>query len=347
MNLVTITEKYNTHQKCISLLEKVKWNGKPICPHCKSDSVTPRELVTKKSNKGRKRKHPIQPRKTPLYHCNNCNKDFTVLMGTIFEGSKMPLQKWFMLITLMINAKKGISAKQISRDLDITYKTAWYSAMRVRCAMLDQADMLSGIIESDAMYVGGKPRHRYATENNEAVLSQVSTKRGKGTLKVPVVGFVERENMQRIVLKMFNNNPTSEELLKMLKRYVKEDNAILMTDEGSEFKKFGNSVQHLTVNHSKKEYARGMIHTNTIEGFWSMFKNGLRGQYHVLSKKYLPFYLAEFAYKYNRRNNQKATFMETIEDALNDPKCAIDYKPKAHPRFLAYKPKRKKRKDTD
>lgn len=257
----------------------------------------------------------------------------------------MPLPKWYMLIALMVNAKKGISAKQISRDLDITYKSAWFSAMRVRCSMLDQGDMLKGVIEADSMYVGGKPRHRNNEhQENAAVLSVVTTKRGKGTKKVPVVGFVERDGTKRIVLKMYNNNPTSDELLKMLKRYVKEDKAILMTDEGSEFKRFKKQVEHHTVNHSQKEYVRGKVHTNTIEGFWAQFKNGLRGQYHVLSKKYLPFYLAEFAFKYNLRNNQSTTFMETIENAVNDSKCVVKYKPKRNPQTLAYKSKTKKRK---
>jgi hypothetical protein len=175
-------------------------------------------------------------------------------------------------------------------------------------------------------------------------LSVINTEktRGKGTKKVPVVGFVERNKLKRIVLKMFNGNPSSEELLKMLKRYVKEDQAILMTDEGTEFAKFKKEVPHYTVNHSKKEYARGKIHTNTIEGFWAMFKNGLRGQYHVLSQKYLPFYLAEFAYKYNHRQREKNTFMETIYNAVNDKKQVVKYKPKTYPRYIAYKQKKKK-----
>jgi len=252
-----------------------------------------------------------------------------------------------MLIALMVNAKKGISASQISRDLGITYKSAWFSAMRVRCAMLDQATMLHGIIESDAMYVGGKPRHRYSSADNEANLSTVTTqKKRTKSKKVPVVGFVEREDLKRIVVKMFNNNPTSRELMSMLKRYVKEDGSKLMTDDAKEYKVLGKEIEHYSVNHSKGEYARKKgklsVHTNTIEGFWSMFKNVLRGQYHVLSKKYLPFYLSEFAFKYNMRNNQDLSFIETIERAVNDPKCVTKYKPTKNPRTIAYRRKKKK-----
>lgn len=340
MKLPELQSKFNTHAKCISHLEKVRWKGKPVCPHCGSSSVTDRALK-KKSKRGRKRTKPEQIRKTPLHHCNECNKDFTVLMGTIFEGSRMPMQKWFMLISLMLDAKKGISSAQLGRNLDITYKSAWYSAMRVRCAMLDQADMLEGIVEMDEVYIGGKPRHRYKAGNNHAVLSKVTTKRGRGTTKIPVVGIVEREGKKRVVTQI-KDNLTGKELLKMLKRYVKQDKTIVMTDEYTGYSQFNKVVQHLSVNHAKKEYVKdGIIHTNTIEGFWSIIKNGIRGQYHVLSKKYLPFYLAEFAYKYNRRSKSNA-FSETINNAVTDEKCAVNYKPKAYPKFLAYKRRKKK-----
>jgi transposase-like protein len=342
MNLSYINEHYNTQAKCVAYLEKVRWHGKPICPHCKSDKITPRALIPKHPA-GRKRIHEEQPRNVPLYHCNGCNKDFTVLMGTIFEGSKIPLQKWFLLITLMVNAKKGISAAQISRDLDITYKSAWFSAMRVRCAMLDQADMLNGIVEMDEAYIGGKPRHRNTPEDNSAAnLSSLSTKSGRGTKQIPVVGIVERDGKKRVVTKILEG-VSSEDLVKLLKRYVNINDAIVMTDGYPGYNAFDKLVQHFSVNHSAKEYVRdGFIHTNTIEGFWSLVKNGIRGQYHVLSKKYLPFYLAEFSYKYNHRNEHDTTFEETIENAVTDKKEMVNYKPTAYPKFLAYKRKKKK-----
>ncbi len=359
MNLITLQEKYNTHDKCVKHLENVRWEGKPICPHCNSDSVTARALI-KKSNRGRKRKNPEQPRKTPMYHCNNCNKDFTVLMGTIFEGSKMPLQKWFMLIALMLNAKKGISAMQISRDLGITYKSAWYSAMRVRCAMLDQADMLEGVVEMDEAYIGGKFRKRKG-ESHVANISyrdieedswKDKKRKGRNPVenKVAVVGIVERGKKGRVVMNV-KDQLRSDDLLKMLKRYVntKDDKTVLMTDDYNGYKSFDKVMQHFTVNHSKKEYVKHLkgikhsIHTNTIEGVWSIIKNSIRGQYHVLSKKYLPFYLSEAAYKYSRRNDtSKMTFSETVNNAVNEEKCEVNYKPKAHPSFLANKRRKKK-----
>jgi transposase-like protein len=352
MNLQKLSEKYNTHLKCIKHLEDVRWGKHPVCPHCESQSVTARSNI-KKSNRGRKRKNPIKLYNTPKYHCNNCNKDFTVLMGSIFEGSKLPLQKWFMLISLMLNARKGISSMQVSRDLGITYKTAWYSAMRVRCAMLDQADMLEGIVEMDEAYVGGKPRKRNSPDSeanigytdfteNEWSKSKKS-KRGRGTKKIAVVGIVEREGKKRVVTQI-KDSLKGKDLLAMLKKYVKMDSAIVMTDEYPSYKSFDKVIQHLVIKHKEKKYAEGIVHTNTIEGFWSIIKNGIRGQYHVLSKKYLPFYLAEFAYKYNRRLDKSTNFDETIDNALADKKCTVKYKPTKYPKFLAYRKKKKKAK---
>lgn len=264
MNLFNIHKQFNTQTRCIKHLEKVRWGKYPICPHCESSSVTPRK----------NRKY--------YYHCNKCNKDFSVLFGTIFESTKLPLPKWFILMAIMLNAKKGISAMQLKRDLAITYKTAWYSAMRVRCAMVGDAKLLEGI--------------------------------------------VEREGKKRVVVQMVEKTQlNSKDMLAMLKKYMKTDKAIVMTDDASFYNKFEAELQNLIIVHSKGEYVKeGIIHTNTIEGFWSIIKNGIMGQYHVLGKKYLPFYLAEFSYKYNRRNKQEESFEETIENAVDDEKCLVN-----------------------
>ena len=305
MNLITLQKKYNTRMKCIRHLEKVRWGKKPACPLCEADSVTKR-----------------RGRESIKWHCNKCNRDFTVLKDTIFEASKMPLPKWFLLIALMLNARKGISSLQLSRDLGVTYKTAWYSAMRVRCAMVDETPMLEGIVEMDEAYIGGKPRKR----SNKTDISTIKPKRGRGTRKTAVVGIVEREGGKRVVTEVADHL-TSKNMLAMLRRYVNTEKAIMMTDEARFYIKFEEVIQHLVIKH-KERYADGIIHTNTIEGFWSIVKNGIRGEYHVLSKKYLPFYLAEFAYKYNSRNRKKEIFDETIEKAVEDEKCLVNYKPK-------------------
>lgn len=310
-----IQSKFNTKTKCYRHLEKTRWEGEPKCPHCDSTRVKRRRT-----------------RKT-FFHCNSCNKDFTVLFGSIFEDSKLPLPKWFMLITMMLNARKGISAMELKRQLGVTYKTAWYSAMRVRCAMIDETPLLEGIIEVDEAYIGGKPRKRNKkgeSPDNEANLSSISTtfapsKRGRGTKKVPVVGFVERGGQKRVVTQIADRL-TTKSMLALLHKYVNEENAIMMTDEAKFYHGFDQVVQHLVIKH-KEKYVDGVIHTNTIEGYWSIIKNGIRGEFHSLSRKYLPFYLAEFAYKYNRRNKQDEAFEETIENAVTDDSCFTNYKP--------------------
>lgn len=329
MNLTNLSAKFNTRDKCIEHITEIKWKGKPKCPSCESLNMTQRKtLIT--------------------WHCNNCNKDTSVLADTIFERSQLPLPKWFQLIALMLNAKKGISAMQISRDLGIAYKTAWYSAMRVRCAMLDWGDMLEGIIEMDETYVGGKPRkrnHKVTIDDNVADLGAVydrsdnRVKRGRGTKKVPVVGIVERKG--RVVAKVMDGL-TSKNLIAMLKQTVKIKDSTLMTDDFSSYKKMDALIERFVINHSAKEYVRGAVHTNTIEGFWSIIKNGIRGQYHVISKKYLPFYLAEYCYRYNRRKlTSGESFDETLDNALSDPKCFTNYKPKGDVKRIVY-PRRTK-----
>lgn len=252
----------------------------------------------------------------------------------------MPLPKWFQMIFLMLNAKKGISAMQIARDLGITYKSAWFAAMRIRCAMLDWGDQLEGIVEMDETYVGGKPRKRNKkAADNVPNLSTVydrddnRIKRGRGTKKVPVVGIAERKG--RVVAKVMERL-TSKQLLAMLKDAVNMEDTTLMTDDFMAYKAMDKEIERFVVQHGKGEYAKGAIHTNTIEGFWSIVKNGIKGQYHVISKKYLPFYLAEFCYRYNRRSEDREdAFTETLDNAVTDGKCLVNYKPKGDVKAIA------------
>ncbi len=325
MNLREIQQKFNTRDKCIKFLEQKKWGDTPISP------FTGKTNVTKRAG-------------TIYYHCNSTNKDFTVLKDTIFEASKMPLPTWFMLIAIMLNAKKGISSAQLSRQLGITYKTAWYAQMRVRCAMVDDGEeLLEGILEMDETYVGGKPRRRgVKIDPSVASLSTVTTekpKRGRGTSKIPVVGIVERSGKKRVVTKVMDTL-TSRDMLSMLKKYVAIDKSIMMTDEFRSYRAFDEYLQHLTIEH-KKEYVRGIIHTNTIEGFWSQVKNGIKGQYQVLSKKYLPFYMVEFSYKYNNRSS-KSNLEKLVSSAVEDEKCVVSYKPKKNVKRIVNPPKTSK-----
>jgi transposase-like protein len=224
----------------------------------------------------------------------------------------------------MVNSKTGISAKEIERDTGVTYKTAWYSAMRVRCAMIDYCHIeLENIVEMDEAYLGGKPK-RIKSADNEPSLSRVENKRGRGTQKTPVVGIVERNG--DIVLKVIEKL-TSRNLLAMLNEYVKTENAVVVTDEFRSYHGFDAVVQHYTIEHGKKQWVKGAMHTNTIEGFWAIVKGSIRGNYISISKKYLPFYLVQAQYIFNNRNFKGNLFERFIKDALTHDPVMEHYKP--------------------
>lgn len=172
MNLMTIFTKFPDQEACIEYLERVRWGDEANCPHCGSVNVG------RKDDSGR----------VGRWNCHACNSSFNVLSGTIFEKTRIPLQKWFLAIGLIVNAKKSLSSFQLARDLDMNQKSAWYMQQRIRAAMLtEEGELLQGIIEADETYVGGKPRKTNRRDDNSK-----PNKRGRGTKKTPVIGVMER-----------------------------------------------------------------------------------------------------------------------------------------------------------
>ena len=313
MNLTQLHSKFGTHEKCLAYLVKLRWGKKPVCHHCGSVHVT-------------------KPKEGIRFHCNKCNKNFSVLMGTIFEETRLELNKWFEIILLTMNAKMGISAAEVSRDVGVKYHTAWFACHKVRCAMVSEEGIkLEGVVEFDESYFGGKPRKQYKKEaDNIANLSQVTNKRGRGTKKVPVVGAVEKKG--QVYVKIIEKL-TSKNLLAMLKKVVKTDDSVVITDDFKSYKQFDNTVEHITIKHDEG-YGHGIKTVNTIEGFWSIIKNGIKGNYRAISKKYLPFYLAEFSYKFNKRNLEKGAFEQLLLNTTKAESCLINYKPKKDARKI-------------
>jgi transposase-like protein len=282
VNIVSIYREFPTEKSCIDRLETVKWKGTPTCPYCKSTKQTPMP-------------------KEARYHCNTCNTTYSVTVGTIFHNTKLDLQKWFLGVALMLNAKKGLSARQLARDLEVNKNTAWFMAMRIRQAMLDDGALLKGIVEMDETYIGGKPRK-----------GGRPGKRGRGTKKTPVVGMVELDGKIRAKVAPKLN---SKRLMQLVRRNVNKGESILITDEFKGYSKANSLVlRHLTINHSVS-YAQGAIHTNTIEGFWALLKRGIVGQYHKVSLSHLQKYVNEFAFRYNIRKNDDV-FNLTLTNAL-------------------------------
>ena len=260
------------------MLEQLRWGDKVFCPRCGSDKVVKVESNSaKKIRKG-------------LYRCKECRKlkqsnQFTVTVGTIFEDSHIKLHVWLQAIILLCSSKKGMSAHQLHRQLGITYKSAWFLAHRIRYAMEQNSfKKMTGTIEADETYVGGKSRRigkQTGLENKTPVVSLVQRNGEVRSFVVPVV--------------------SASTLKKTLTEHLSK-NAKLMTDELRGYKGVGKQFKsHEVVNHSKYEYVRGNVTTNTVEGFFSILKRGINGIYHHVSQEHLHRYLAEFDFRYNHR----------------------------------------------
>ncbi|MEO7859267.1 MAG: IS1595 family transposase [Nitrospirales bacterium] len=256
-------------------LSKIRWPEGPICVHCQSKKIYTLKVVG--------------PSKRVVLKCATCRKQFSATVGTIFERSHIALNKWFMAFQLMASSKKGMSAHQLHRMLDITYKSAWFLAHRIRHVMKQTpfGDKLGGIVEADETYIGGKTRGTGRLDN-----------------KIPVFALVERDGRVRSFTMPL---VTSVNLKRAIDEHV-DKSATLMTDEFTGYKKIGKEfVEHHTVNHSKKEYVRGTATTNTVEGYFSLLKRGLNGTYHHVSQRHLHRYLDEFNFRYNARKEDDAT----------------------------------------
>ncbi len=283
MNIVAIYKKFPTEADCIRHIERVRWNGTPVCPYCKSTRTTP---------------IPSESR----HHCNSCNTTFSVTVGTIFHHTHLPLQKWFLAISLVLNAKKGISARQLARDLEVNKNTAWFMGMRIRNAMFEQGELLKGIVEMDECYIGGKPRKGSGPH-----------KRGRGTSKAPVIGIIQRGG-KVIARHVDKAQLNSKSLAKFVRENVEIAESALITDEFCGYVTVKKFTPHFVINH-QISYADGEIHTNSIEGFWGLLKRGIMGQYHKTTLRHLHQYITEFCYRYNGRDNP-ALFDVTISRAL-------------------------------
>lgn len=315
MNIKEVQKKFGTQEKCLSYLEKLRWGKTVICSYCDSDRV-----IKSKSEQGR-------------YKCYNCNKSFSVMVGTIFQDTKLALPDWFLVTTIVLNSPTGISAKMISRQTGVSLKTSWLTAMKLRCAMIDKNTELHGLLQMDESYFGAsRAKLDKKTPENTPILSKVTDKRGRGTKKVSVVGIVETGGgsvKSKIIEKL-----TTRNLMAMLNHYVKTDESVLVTDGFRSYAKMHESIEHITVKHNERK--KGGLNTNTIEGYWGLIKNGIRGSYKSLSQKYLPFYLVEYDYKYNRRNSKANLFEEFMISALTDESCMLNNKPIKEPKEVVY-----------
>ena len=217
-------------------------------------------------------------------------------MRTIFHHTHLPLQKWFLAISIVLNAKKGISARQLGRDLQINKDTAWRIAMKIRQAMTQQTqrELLTGVVEMDETYIGGKPRKGSSSE---------PLKRGRGTKKTPVVGMIEREGQIRAKVINKHKKLNIKTLNSLVRENVDTENTTLITDEYKGYFGIKHFMPHKVVDHTVW-YVNGDTHTNNVESFWALLKRGIVGQYHKVSLRYLPKYIDEFCFRHNNRKKK-------------------------------------------
>ena len=293
MNLIEVMQRFPDQEACIDHLERIRWRNKPYCPLCGSIRVKP--------------KYEDGIGRIGRWHCHDCNASFKVTHGTLFHGTKIPLQKWFLAIALIVNAKKSLSTHQLSRDLNLNQKTAWRIIACLRAEMTKKGNtLLQGIIEADETYIGGKPRKHGKYKDTEP------SKRGRGTKKTPVLGAIQRGGQ---VVAEVTNNLSGRRIMEFIRSAVNLEGSELITDEFKAYNLIGRQMKHAIVNHREGEYVKDDAHTNTIEGFWSLLKRAWYGTHHHYSTGYTPLYVAEACYKYNYRNH-KNMFEKFVEEVF-------------------------------
>ena len=284
-----------TEDQAREMLEQIRWNGQPVCPHCGNEEVY--KLTPKGDTKTSVRKG--------VYKCKACRKQFTVTVGTVMERSRIKIADWLMGFYLMCSSKKGISAHQLHRTLGITYEAAWFMAHRIRFAMTQEplSQLLGGEVELDSTYIGGKESNKHLSIRNPKNTG------GSTITKTPVFALVERGGELR-ARKM--KTPSNLNIRDEVRKYV-DPSATLMTDEAAAYEMLDKEYSREIVVHGKKQYVNGRASTNTLEGWFALLKRGVMGTFHHVSEEHLDRYVDEFAFRYN---NRKTTDAERTVNAI-------------------------------
>ena len=290
MNLVELIDRYNSDESCREALERLRWPAGVACLRCGDTNV---------NDLGKHNR----------WQCASCRYQFSVTAGTIMHDSHLPLRKWFLAIYLMCESKKGMSANQLKRTLGVAYKTAWYLCHRIREAMGNDGltgPTLFGIVEVDETLVGGRRR---------------GVGKGSREGKTWVAGAIHRDGMVRLERVPNNRKNTLHDFID---RHVSDETEAIYTDELRSYIGIGDDdTRHETVNHSAEEWVVGDVHTNSIEGVWSLFKRSIVGAFHKVSVKHMDRYLEELEWRYNNRDNPHI-FRDTLARIVNtDP---LEYK---------------------
>lgn len=293
-SLISIQKELGTEEQCLAFLETLRWPEGVRCLACDHDKVS--KFVAKGRPRINRKGEEVRSPDRHLYQCLNpeCGHQFTATTGTIFNDSHLPLQKWMLATAVICNAKKGVSAKQLQRDIAVSYKTAWYLSHRIREAMAVgnfDKPKLTGTVEIDETFIGGKAPYGSP----------------KYYSKTPVVGIRERGGELRFFK---TEDATSSTLGKIIKENISPNVEKVVTDEWAAYPRAMmhagiHGSKHDTIKHKDRIYAIGDVHTNTIESAFSLLKRGIIGSFHRVSIKHLDRYLQEFSFRFNHRNNQE------------------------------------------
>lgn len=327
MNVIELSETFPTELSCIEYLESLRWSGFAVCPYCNSENLTSRSLDYRRK-------------------CRDCKKSSSVTVNTYLHDTRLPLKKWIFAVSLITDAKKGLSALQLQRNLDVSYPTAFSMYHKIRSVMVCEnksIEPLEGIVEMDEKYVGGRPRNQsdytipyekqlrldsqirrhnragydFTPQGKNRSRIQTKPKRGRGTKKIPIVGIVERNGN---VIAEVMNYTTYDNLKDMVQKHVDRKRSLLITDSYSGYANMRSIIRHIKIDHNKLYSYRG-VNSNSIESFWAIIERGIVGQYHSVSPKNLPNYVAEFVYKYNNRKDTDHMFEELLRKMINPPDC--------------------------
>lgn len=301
-SIPALMKQVPTEADAYLLMERLRWADGVACPHC--GSIAQHYFLQARDPEGRATRTGSRSQRR-VWKCKDCRKQFSVLTGTIFHGTKIPLRTWLFVVFEMCASKNGVAAREIERKYDVTAKSAWFMVHRIREAMKRDplAGLLAGTVVADETWVGGKPKNRHASKRRPG-------KQGV-TDKQPVLSLVNTETGE--VRSHVVRDVTAQTLGPILRGEVDTENSVLHTDSSPSYKSVGAEfADHQSVNHYEGEYVRGNVSTNAAEGYFSQLKRSIDGTHHAVSREHLDRYLAEFDFRYSTRKVNDSERMRMV-----------------------------------